>query len=473
MNGLTEKIGFKKALSFLQLSMIGIGAMIGAGIFILSSKAIILSGPSAIFAYLFLGILSLCSGLCYIELGSAIPKAGGGYSYAEELRGGFYGFITGWFFLIGNSAAIAVYAIGFASTIITALGHPTFIGVEFFPSITAIILIIFFSFINYRGISETGNFEVFLTTFKIFVLTFIICLGIFIPKNLLFPKSFPINFVGFIPNTNNLLPFIQTIGLIYISFCGFEIINTVAEEMKNPEKDMKRSIILTIIFSTVIYLGVIYIIVTVTGQFQTEIIYQFTGGNGIVLTTTAETLLPGIGGILINSAAIATTASAINATICANSRIFYAFGRDAYFPRIFSVLHRERQSPHYAILFCSIFSIIFASLGIIEKVAIISDIGYLFSVGLVCFCIFSLRKKEKEGKYKIPNKTPLFPIIPIIAIAANFFIIPIFATIHIDMIILTGIIIGIGIIFYILRSHGVFNSRNVKRLIKFLKRQKI
>jgi len=467
---LSEKIEFKRALGFLQLIMIGIGAMIGAGIFILSSNAIFLSGPSALFAYLFLGILSLCIGLCYIELGCAIPKEGGGYTYAAELKGGFYGFITGWFLIIGNSAAISVYAIGFASTILTALGHPSFIGVEFFPPIIAISVIIIFSLINFRGISETGNIEVVLTTFKIFVLVFIVSLGILIPLNL-FPRIPPINFGGFIPTPNSILPFIQTLGLIYISFFGFQIINTVTEEMKDPQKDIKRSIILTIVISTIIYIGVIYIIITITGQLQTILIYEFTNGHGIVLSTTAETVLPGLGGILINATAFATIASAINATICANSRIFYAFGRDAYFPRIFGVLHHKRQTPHYAILVTGIFSVVFASLGVIEKVAIISDIGYLFGVALVSLCIFYLRKKQ--DKYEITYKTPLYPIIPLIAFGASIFLIPIFITLYLDMIVLTIIVVMIGIIFYMLRSHGVFNSRNVKRFIKFLKRQKV
>ncbi|MHA1377196.1 MAG: APC family permease [Candidatus Helarchaeota archaeon] len=469
---MTEKVEFKKALGFLQLSMIGIGAMIGAGIFILSSFAIILSGPSAIFAYLILGILSILTGFCYIELGTTIPKAGGGYSYAEELKGGFYGFITGWFLLIGNAAAVSVYAIGFSDALLTALGAVYSASAEFFASIVAIIVIVVFAFVNYRGISETSNIEVFLTTIKIFILIFVICFGIFIPKILLFPRgSFPINFTNFIPSFNNILPFIQTLAIIYISFFGFQIINTVAEEMKNPKKDMKKSIIITIVLSTLIYFGTIYTILIVTGQFQTKLIYDLTGSHGIVLSNTAETLLPGIGGVLINSATIATIASAINATLCANSRIIYAFGRDAYFPRIFGVLHRKRQSPHYAIVVCTIFSVVFASFGAIERVAIIADVGYLFGVGLVCLCVFELRKKE--AKYEIHNKTPLYPIIPIIAFGANMALIPFFATVHVDMIFLTAIVVAIGVIFYLLRSHGVFKSRNIKRFIKFVKRQKI
>ncbi len=451
--------------------MIGIGAMIGAGIFILSSAAISLSGSSAILAYLILGIISLFTGLCYIELGSTIPKAGGGYTYAEELKGGFYGFITGWFMLIGNSAANAVYAIGFVDILFNWLGNPLSGSEAILIPIFAILILIIFSMINYKGISEAGNVEVILTSTQIFVLVFIICLGISIPKEFLFPRSFPINFTNVIPTPDNFLFFIQTLGLIYISFYGFEIINNVAEEMKNPQRTIKLSIILTIIISTIVYIGIIYVIIIVTGEFQVKLIYEFTRGHGVVLSLTAETILPRLGGVLLNSAAIATVASAINATICSNSRIIYAFGKDAYFPRIFGVLHFKNRTPHYAIFIGLIFSIIFASLGVIEKVAIIADVGYLFGVTLICLCIFFLRKKQ--DKYEIKNKTPLYPIIPIIACGFNIAIIPIFAMLHFDMIFFTLIVIAIGIMFYILRAKGMFTSRKVKRFIKFIKRQKV
>jgi APA family basic amino acid/polyamine antiporter len=392
------EIKFSRELGLLEATTLGVGAMIGAGIFILSGMAAGIAGPAAAVSYVLCGLMTLFTALSYSELSSSIPLAGGGYTFVHQGLGGYIAFLNGWALIFGSVVACSLYALGFAGhfnpflDLVIKVSPP----VKFSAFAIAFLLIV----INIKGAKESGKTQNLFTISKVAILIIFIALCIPHVKTSGLKPFAPFGFTGIVSAT----------ALIYISFFGFELISSASEEIKNPTKTVPRAILLSLFIPMLIYVGVILVSVGILD-------YQTLGTSAAPLVLIAEKVLGNYGLLFILVGGLLSTTSALNATILAASRQTYAMGRDGYLPGKIFRLHSKFKTPYTAVAVVGIVVLIFCLSGQVEFVAHLANFCYLFALILVNLSVIMLRKKEP--RLKRPFKLPWHPAIPVLAIASN------------------------------------------------------
>ena len=241
-----EKVTLSRTLSLFTITMIGVGGMIGAGIFVLTGIAAGVAGPGLILAFLLNGIVTTFTALSYAELGSGFPEAGGGYLWVKEGLGGTNGYLAGWMSWFAHAAAGSLYALGFgtfATELWRMAGLPLFgLSESSMALVWMTIIIVIFTTINYRGASETGTIGNIVTMTKIVILGVFVIFGILA---MLRTEAWVTRFTtGFLPN--GFFAVFVAMGLTFIAFEGYEIIAQSGEEAINPKRNIPRAIFLSI-----------------------------------------------------------------------------------------------------------------------------------------------------------------------------------------------------------------------------------
>jgi len=438
---MAEQSGFKRDIGLFMAVMIGIGAMMGPGIFALPSEVAGSAGPLGILAYLFMGVLTLFTAFSYSELGAAIPIAGGGYSFTSRTLPRPVAFLTGWFFWIGNTLACSLYAVIFALTI----------KVYFFPevSVIAVVLVttIVFTASNFVGQAEALKFITVMNIIELIILIGVGILGAF--------QVEPANLEPFAPM--GLGPLIPTMGLIYISYVGFDLITVAAEEIKDPAKNIPRAIFITLGTGMAIYVLLLWVMMGVVDY-----------------TDLAETSTPFIfvsdylfgawgrwAGIL---ATIMASLSAFSVTLGASSRVLFALGRDGHFPSVFAKLHPKYKTPHISLFVCATLVAILGASGVVRLLASASSFGYLIAIGIVNYSVIALH--QKMPNLRRPFKVVLYPLVPIIGIIACWFFVP---TLEFQSLVLGTGLTAIGGVLYLLQPQNRAEFSKVPSLIRHLK----
>jgi amino acid transporter/Trk K+ transport system NAD-binding subunit len=394
-----EQVTFKRNIGLFMAVMIGIGAMMGPGIFALPGELAHMVGPLGIFAYLAMGLLTMFTALNYSELGAAIPLAGGGYSFTSRTLPKPVAFLTGWFFWIGNTLACAMYALIFALTI----------RAYFWPNISIPVLVfattIIFSGINFLGMAAALKIITVMNLVELAILLIVSFFGAF--------RIEPQNLTPFAPM--GFIPFFPGMALIYISYVGFDLITVASEEIIAPGKTIPRAITITMAVGIAIY---VFVIFTMMGTVH----YTELAQSDVPFIFTADRLFGVWGrwsGIL---ATMMASLSAFSVTLGASARILYALGRDGHFPRFFATLHKRFRTPHVSLLICASIVIVFAASGIVKLVASVSDFGYLMAQGIVNISVIALRKRMPN--LRRPFNVVLFPVAPICGVLACWLFVP-------------------------------------------------
>jgi basic amino acid/polyamine antiporter, APA family len=419
MKKFDTEVHLSREMKVFDVTMIGVGAMIGAGIFVLTGIAAGVAGPALIVSFLLNALVALLTAMSYAELGSCYHDAGGGYLWVKEGLPKWNGFLSGWMSWFAHAVACSLYALGFGAYVDHVLKE---FGVTlphwglFSPQkILAVGIAMVFSYINFRGASETGKIGNIVTMVKICILAVFIGFGL---ELILRKGDWNQAFVPFMPNGWSGV--IKAMGLTFIAFQGFEVISQCSEEVKNPKKNIPRAVF----FSLAIVLP-IYLLVAVTslGAVRPE------GGmtpwdflalqKETALVGVAQTFFAG-GGIMLLVGGIISTMSALNATVYSSSRVAFAMGRDRNFPTLFGKVHSKNFTPYYAIVF-STFIVVVMSLSLsIEDVASAADIMFLLLFLQVNVALIRLRKKRPDLDRGFV--TPLFPYLTITGIALLFFL---------------------------------------------------
>jgi len=420
---MSDQVTFKRNIGLFMAVMIGIGAMMGPGIFALPGELAHMVGPLGIFAYLAMGFLTIFTALNYSELGAAIPLAGGGYSFTSRTLPKPVAFLTGWFFWIGNTVACAMYALIFALTI----------RAYFLPTASLVLLVCITTFvfagINFWGMSEALKVITIMNLVELAILIGVAALGAFQiePRNLS-----PVAPMGY-------SPFIPGMALIYISYVGFDLITVAAEEIIAPGKTIPRAIMITMGAGIAIYLFVIF---TMMGSVN----YTDLARSDVPFIYTADRLFGVWGRWAGIVATIMASLSAFSVTLGASARILYALGRDGHLPLFFAKLHKRFRTPHVALLTCGAIVIAFGSSGIVKLVASVSDFGYLMGQGIVCLSVIALHKKMPN--LRRPFKVLFFPWVPICGMLACWLFVP---ALEFRSFILGGILTVAGAGVYLIR----------------------
>ena len=419
MKKFDTEVHLSREMKLLDVTMIGVGAMIGAGIFVLIGIAAGVAGPALIIAFALNGFVALLTAMSYAELGSCYHDAGGGYLWVKEGLPKWNGFLSGWMSWFAHAVACSLYALGFGAYfehVLKEFGvmlpHWGFLSPQ---KLLAVGIAIIFAYVNFRGASETGKIGNMVTMAKIVILAIFIGFGLeFMSRRGDWSEAF----VPFMPNGWGGV--FQAMGLTFIAFQGFEVISQCSEEVKNPKKNIPRAVFLSLLIVVPIYL---LIAVTSLGSVRPE------GGMTPwdFLATQKETALVGVaqmfftgGGVLLLIGGIISTMSALNATVYSSSRVAFAMGRDRNFPTFFSKVHARKFTPHFAIFFSFVIVVLMCLSLQIEDVASAADIMFLLLFLQVNITLIRLRKKRSDldrGFF-----TPLFPYLTIAGIALLLFL---------------------------------------------------
>jgi amino acid transporter/nucleotide-binding universal stress UspA family protein len=420
------EVSLSRDLKLFDITMIGVGGMIGAGIFVLTGIAAGLAGPALILAFFLNGLVTLFTAMAYAELGSAFPEAGGGYLWVKEALGGAQGFLSGWMSWFAHAVAGSLYALGFgrfAAELWLMAGLPEFglpeealIGYVTLGLMTLAILT--FTAINYRGASETGTVGNIITMTKVFILGLFVLFGILAMVR---TEAWHTRFTtGFLPN--GLMGVFQAMGLTFIAFEGYEIISQSGEEVQDPKRTIPRAIFLAITIAVVIYLLVGTVAIGAVKPPEGLLAYQYLGERKEVATVeVAQQVFPwGIGGLVLIFSGLISTMSALNATTYSSSRVSFAMGRDLNLPAIFARIHPRRHTPYWAVVISGSLMLVMAWTLPIEQVAAAADVMFLFLFLQVNVSVMVLRQKmpDLDRGFVIP----WYPLVPVLGFVSQGFL---------------------------------------------------
>ncbi len=411
------EVTLSRDLGLFDIAMIGVGAMIGAGIFVLTGVAAGEAGPALILAFLLNGIVTSFTAMAYAELGSAFPEAGGGYLWVKEGLGGANGFLSGWMSWFAHAVAGSLYGLGFghfAFTLWEMAGAPTLgISSRAWALVFTTIIITLFTYINYRGASETGTIGNVITIAKVIILAIFVVFGV---VALVETDNWTGRFTDdFLPNGSGGV--LIAMGLTFIAFEGYEIIAQSGEEVVNPKRNIPRAIFAAIIIVVIIYVAVAFVSIGAIVPPNGLLPYQFLGEQKETAIVEAAGQFMPAGKVLLLISGLASTMSALNATTYSSSRVSFAMGRDHNLPSLFSIIHPLRHTPYWAVIFSGLFMTLMAWSLPIEDVAAAADIMFLLLFLQVNLAVMTLRQK-------MPNLDrgfviPWFPLVPIIGLLTN------------------------------------------------------
>jgi amino acid transporter len=402
-------------LGLLDATMVGMGAMIGAGIFALTGLAAETAGPAAILVFALNGVVTSFTALSYAELASAIPKSGGGYAFVEEVFNDFVSFLMGWMLWFAYMIAGALYALAFAPNftkfvrIYVSIPQATSVavfGVKW-QVIYASIAVLLFVVLNALSTEASGGAETIVTLIKIVVLVIFAAFGITAAQASEFDPLF----------TEGVAKILPAMGLTFIAFEGYDLITTVTEEVENPRKNIPRAIFISMIATIIIYLVVVYVAIGNLGAAE----LGRAGETGI--EEAAHAFMPENIPVLKNGAAVIafgavfSTISALNAVILASSRIVFAMGRNRHMPQRLGQLHHRFGTPYTAVLASAAVMFVSVAFVPVRQVGNLSSLFFLLSFVVVNGAVIKLRRERPN--LNRPYEMPFYPAPPILGIVLN------------------------------------------------------
>ena len=374
----------RRELGFWDALTIGAGTMIGAGIFLLAGVALELTGPAAIFSYLAAGIVCMITAASAAELATGMPTSGGDYYFVSRSLGPALGAISGVGIWLSLTFAISFYLFGLGEYLSQFLPLTPFWG--------AFAGGLLLTAINVYGAKESGQMQV------IVVLTLMGILGAFCGIGAFYIEWG--NFTPFFPFGGS--PVASTTALVFVSFLGFVKIAAVAEEIKNPAKNLPRTLIGSVALVTLLY---VVILLVIGGIFEQETI----GEVRDPLTQAARTVAGPVGAGAIIFAGLLATVSSANASIMASSRINLAMARDRMVPNWLSAIHETLMTPHRAILLTGVLALSFLFIESLEQLAKIASVLQLYSYAALNVGCVALRVAQPDW-YEPSYRTPGFPV---------------------------------------------------------------
>lgn len=407
-----------RSLNLVDITMIGIAAMIGGAIFVLTGPAIGLAGTSVLIAFVLNGIITLFTAMGYAELGSAIPEAGGGYRWIREGMPRPNAFLSGWMAWFGHIVAGSLYSVGFGSFFssflnITGVVDPITSSIIHLDKIIAVVSILFILLINIRGASETGKTGTIVTFVQLATIFTLIIFGLWSMSN---NSNWINNFKEFLPNGFTGLA--SAMGLIFIAFEGYEIIVQTGDEVKNPKRNLPRAIFISLGLVVSLYCLVAFVSIGAVNLPNGEPSWKFIGDNhDLGISKAAELFMP-YGGLIVLIGGIVSTLAALNATTFSSSRVAFAMGKHYNLPEQLSAIHPKFKTPYISTIISCIIMAVVASLLPLDQIAIAASVVFLLLFTQVNIAVISIRRMY-GNKLHYGYKTPFFPYIPVAGIILN------------------------------------------------------
>jgi APA family basic amino acid/polyamine antiporter len=415
----------KRSLSAVNLVAIGIGVIIGAGLFSLTGIAAANhAGPAVTLSFMIAAVGCAFSALCYAEFASMVPVAGSAYTYAYATLGELFAWIIGWDLVLEYSVGAATVSISWSQYLVRFLSKynihfPAQLTSSPFETMTlangsvvhgwinlpAILIIIFITAIIIRGTKGSAIFNVIVVSLKIGVVIVFIVLG----WNYINPD----NYVPYIPaNTGTFGEFgisgiFRGAGVVFFVFIGFDIVATMAQEAKNPQRNMPIGIIGSLVICTLLF-GLFSFVMTGLANYT-----EFKNSAAPVAIAIEKTPFVWLSQAVILAIIIGYT-SVILVDLLGQSRVFFSMSRDGLLPKLFSQVHPKFNTPYKGNILLCIFISLFAGFVPISVVGEMTSIGTLLAFIMVCLGVLILRKRQPD----LPRafKTPWVPLVPILGI---------------------------------------------------------
>jgi len=401
-----------KDLGLVSAMTIGIGTMIGAGIFVLPGVAANAAGPIVVVSFVVGGLIAMVNALSVSELGTAMPKAGGGYYYINKSLGPMFGSIAGMGDWMGLAFASAFYCIGFGQYLAVFVGLPT---IAFLSPVQvgALLAGLVFVGVNYIGAKETGGLQIVIVLLLLGILGLFTVVGLFnADLDSLRPLAPPGAAAEVLPVT----------AIIFVSYLGFVQITSVAEEIKDPGRNLPRAVIGSVILVTVVYgLFLLVLLAAVPND--------LVAGNDTAVVDAAQLLFGqysafgfGLGvlgwGLLLFGGLLATASSA-NASILSSSRINFAMGREKIITPSLNEIHGRFGTPYKSIALTGLLIVVFLLAGNLEVLATAGSVLHLIVYGLLNVALIVMREAEPTG-YDPDFEVPLYPLVPLVGAVTSF-----------------------------------------------------
>jgi len=399
--------GLKRCLNAVDLTLLGIGAIIGAGIFVLTGiAAATKAGPAIVYSYVVAGFACAFTALAYAELAAMIGGCGSAYGYAYAGLGELIAWIIGWDLILEYGVATAAVAIGWSGYVNNAL---TAMGIPLDPvllkspleggvmNLPAILIVMTLASLLAIGIHQSARFNAVMVLVKLLAITIFIGVALFHVEPANWQPFMPFGWSGVMAGA----------ALIFFAYIGFDAVSTAAEEALNPQRDLPIGIVASLAVCTLIYIVVAGLL------------------TGIAPYPTLETASPVADSMLrlghrwasavIAAGAIAGLTTVMLVLYYGLTRVFLAMSRDGLLPPVFSAIHPNTQTPIRVILASGVLIASIAGFTPINDVAELVNIGTLAAFVLVCAGVIVLRATRPE--LKRPFRTPFSPVVPLLGIA--------------------------------------------------------
>lgn len=419
-------VELKRQLGLFQATMYGVGLILGAGIYVLIGEAAATAGNIVWLSFVLGAVVSVFTGLSYAELASMYPKAAAEYVYVRNaFKNNFLAFIVGWLIIFTAIVSASAVSLGFGGYFAGFYGSPI--------TISAILLIVALSFVNFYGIRESSWANVVFTIIEVSGLAFIIYIGF------TFTDTSPVNYFESPFGINGIF---AALALIFFAYIGFENIANIAEETKNPTRVLPRALILSISIT-----GVIYILVSIAAVSVLD--WQDLGASTAPLADVAGRVLGSGGQLSLSVIALFATTNTVLIMLVAGSRIVYGMSQQNSLPSFFAKINARTKTPWIAVFAVMAAAIIFAFIGNIVTVANITVFAIVITFALVNLSLIWLRYKEPniERPFKVPINIGKLPILPFLGLVTSVALATQFDAYVISV--GTGVV-GTGALFYVL-----------------------
>jgi len=442
----TETSQLKRTLGPWNLVFLGIGCIIGAGIFVRTGNAAALhAGPAVLLSFLVAGIVCALAGLCYAELSSTLPVSGSAYTYSYTTIGEFAAWVMGALLLLEYGLAASVVAVGWAGYVVSLLGdfgivipvqltgptgHPVMqtVGGAMAPvmvngapltylfNLPAFLICMALAALLVVGVSESARVNNIIVAIKVTViLAFIVICGGYVIAHIDTLKS---NWEPFIPPPTGAKGefgwsgILRAASIVFFAYIGFEAVSTAGQEAKNPKKDMPIGIIGSLLACTLIYI-LVSIVMTLIVNYKTLDVPD-------PVAVAVDALGPQWGWFAktVKAGAIVGLTSVVLVLMYGQTRIFYTMARDGLLPRVFSTVHPKFKTPWINTILVGLITAVAAAFFDINTLGDMTSVGTLAAFGIVCLSVIWLRRTHPN----IPRgfRVPLYPALPALGIVACF-----------------------------------------------------